>query len=241
MTLLRRHNASSTFTLDLRGPLDQPKYAVSWAESYVAEKHQVLTAAELRRLKVSIAAASSVVVRYTPLHSPTPPSPPPPSPPPSPPPPPPAPPPAPPPSPSGKVIVFGDAALNVSLDAKSLSLVNITAVQGQRRQGFVLRPFSLWQLNATDCSEYLPHGMQVDGQSECSSREHRIVVTNTGRTLVLQWFGVNGLPGGSQVDVLTPPDNAVVLVSHTQPLTQFNTGASECGTRMTASQMHRWM
>ena len=53
VTLLRRHNASSTFTLDLRGPLDQPRYAVSWAESYVAEKHQVLTAAELRRLKAA--------------------------------------------------------------------------------------------------------------------------------------------------------------------------------------------
>lgn len=97
---------------------------------------------------------------------------------------------------------FGDGVLQFAFDPVSLSLTNVTARHGSRTQGFILgEPRSLWQLNATNCSEVLPKGSQVDGQSTCTSCTHRLVTDATTRTLELLWYGVQGLPGGARVDV----------------------------------------
>ena len=199
VTLLRRPNASDTFTMDLRGPLYHASYEVSWAHSFVAEKHQVLPAAQLRRLAVSLPPAASVVIRYTPVSSPSP----------SPPPPAPAPPPPAPPSPPSPAaaIVFGDAALNFSFDPSTLNIINITAAHLKRAQGFLYEtaPHSLWQLNATNCSEFLPLGQQIDSTSPCTGRSHQVVDGSdsgiASRTLVLEWKGVRGLSANVTADV----------------------------------------
>ena len=99
-------------------------------------------------------------------------------------------------------LTFGDAALQFPFDPATLALRNLTARRGGRAQGFVLgEPRSLWQLNATNCSEVLPKGAQVDGHSTSTSRTHRLVTNATTRTLALLWSGVQGLPGGAVVDV----------------------------------------
>ena len=102
VTLLRRPNASASFTLDLRGLssvhrydaeiIDSPRqfqphvnahcvlaqtltracrhecsYNVSWAESFVPEKYQVLNSTQLQKLAVQLPPGGSVVVRYTPV------------------------------------------------------------------------------------------------------------------------------------------------------------------------------
>jgi hypothetical protein len=99
-------------------------------------------------------------------------------------------------------LTFGDAALQFAFDPTTLAVRNVTARYGSRTQGFVLgEPRSLWQLNATNCSEVLPKGAQVDGQAACAGRTHRVVTNATTRTLELLWSGVRGLPGGAAVDV----------------------------------------
>lgn len=97
---------------------------------------------------------------------------------------------------------FGDVALQFGFDPVTLAVRNVTARHASRTQGFVLgEARSLWQLNATNCSELVPKGAQVDGQSACAGRSHRVITNATTRTLALLWSGVQGLPGGAVIDV----------------------------------------
>jgi hypothetical protein len=211
VTLLRRPNASSTYTLALRGPLTATDYVVHLAHGFDNGTEQVLTAAALERMTVTLPPASSLVVRYSPVGGPSP-GPPGPGPPPAPPPPPPPPAPAPAPSPAPapgckKTVVFGDAYVQLALCEATLEISNLTATRGGRVQGFVSDDTagraSLWLLNATNCSgRFLPNGAQVDATSQADSRTHAVASTAAGaKTLVLRWLGVRGLPGSVAVDV----------------------------------------
>ena len=82
-------------------------------------------------------------------------------------------------------------------------MINVTSRQASRTQGFVsqIEPTSIWLLNATNCSSFLPKGsLQVDASSPCMSRSHEVVTDGDERTLVLRWLGVQGLPHAT-VDV----------------------------------------
>lgn len=211
VTLLRRPNASSTFTLALRGPLTAAEYVVHLAHDFNNGTEQVLTVAELTEMTVTLTPASSLLIRYTPVGGPAPgPSPPPPPLPPTPAPPtPPAPAPTPSPAPTpgcNKTVLFGDAYVQLALCEATLEVSNLTATRGGRVQGFVQDGApgraSLWLLNATNCSgRFLPNGAQISAASQADERTHAVVPNSSDKTLVLRWLGVRGLPGSVAVDV----------------------------------------